>query len=639
MRGSWVHTSRRIACWILGAAAMAAGAGTGVMAAEKSSVVDRVELIERPGSMALAVHDGLGVVAVGFGGKEGAGVAVYRLTAEGVGDAEPEVTRFELPDELSEWGSRVLALAFHPLLPVLYVWQDMDVDAPAGTGDEHFDHLVVLSFDEDGSVTEAAFMCRGDDYANRQAMASLAVAPNGSRLFIPNVIRDTDRRFQGAIGYFDLDAAGMPKKGPVPIEGQYDERGLNLVEMRLEPVSIYTAIRTGGATTMEAQQINRLPTGTGFFTADGDILLFGGLSGIGFWDTVDRRQALGEVSIGDWSAGELGGHPQLPVIYLTSRANGDGRIVAMQHADGVPTLMPQRTAFAGATFRSPPQVAGEQNEILAVGGDERLYLLSLDGDGGLSGEGEMVILPGHGSVRAFGWSASANRLIVAVANAQLVSQATRANRVLYDYWDFLPDVPVTFDRPLPSHIGAALHFVEDGDSGWAIDITPTEDRMHNDGLRFDSHPLLVPDGDFKIELRVKPDSSNRGIRLLDKMRDHNRATGYMLNWVGSNDGTATIRVTLGYGRVEDEQNVENYSSEPFQVRHDEWHDVAFTYDGNGRVRIFVDGKLIGDERQRGRRSIAQGNQALSIGDRSGATYHAIPCRIEQVRIYHSMGEE
>ncbi len=614
------------------AAAMFAAAS---VACAEDLLFDSVAILEWPNSTAMAVNDSLGIVAVGHGGKSGAGVAIFPLSVDGIDTAEPTVIEFALPDDLEEWGSRVLALAFHPHLPLLYVWQDMDSDAPSGKVDEFFDHLAILTFDDAGTVMEQTFLCRGEDYANRQSLASFAIPNCGSRLFIPNVIKDTDSRFQGAIGYFDLDDDGFPVPVPVPIEGEYDERGVNRVEMQLDPVAVYSAIRTGGAATLEAQQLQTLPTGTGYYSVDGETLLFGGLAGIGVWDTADRKQALSEVSIGDWASGELAGHPELPLVYLTSRASGNGKILSMEHADGIPTLIPHRVNFPGATFRSPPVVCGDRQQVLAVGGDQRLYLLDLDSDGRCTGDATMVVVPGRASVRAFAWSEKANRVILAVDDAHRVSQATRANQVLYEHWDFLPGFAGDFGRPIPSHIGVDLQFVEDGESGVAIEIHPTEDRMHNDGLRFDSHPLLVPERDFAIEMRVKPLQESRRIRLMDKMRDHNRATGYMINWEGGNDGTATILVTLGFGRIEDEQNVENYRSKPFEVREDDWHHVAFAYDGAGRVRIFVDDQLLGSETRRGRRSLDRGNQALSIGDRSGATYQGVPARIEQVRIHHS----
>lgn len=84
---------------------------------------------------------------------------------------------------------------------------------------------------------------------------------------------------------------------------------------------------------------------------------------------------------------------------------------------------------------------------------------------------------------------------------------------------------------------------------------------------------------------------------------------------------------LGY-----ETSSATYTSNQFAVDPDRWMHVAFTYDGAGVGRFFVDGKSMGKTVHEGRGAVYAGRYGVVIGDRHGSTYTGFPGYIAQVRL-------
>ncbi len=63
-----------------------------------------------------------------------------------------------------------------------------------------------------------------------------------------------------------------------------------------------------------------------------------------------------------------------------------------------------------------------------------------------------------------------------------------------------------------------------------------------------------------------------------------------------------------------------------------WRHVAFTYDGAGEGRFFVDGQSAGRHFHSGVGGAVPGTKALSIGDRLGSNYGGFPGYIDEVRL-------
>ncbi len=158
--------------------------------------------------------------------------------------------------------------------------------------------------------------------------------------------------------------------------------------------------------------------------------------------------------------------------------------------------------------------------------------------------------------------------------------------------------------------------------GW-----PVEDEPHKAIAK--SAPELSPKSAFTIEMWISPKpeiAEYPEAFLLDKKYvDH---TDYQLT-LSPERGTGVrhLQMRLGFG----EDSVQ-YNSRPSTFEPGEWHHVAFTYDGAGTGRFFIDGTAMGSDTQPGRAAIAPGKHDVHIGDRVGSYYHGFPGYIDQVRI-------
>src|SRR5262245_9135539 len=79
-----------------------------------------------PGATCAAAGDGAGLVAVGQKVSKEAQVSLFRLDAQGQPGAAPVVVKLPKPPALAARETYPLSLVFHPSLPLLYVWQDVE---------------------------------------------------------------------------------------------------------------------------------------------------------------------------------------------------------------------------------------------------------------------------------------------------------------------------------------------------------------------------------------------------------------------------------------------------------------------------------------------------------------------------------
>jgi hypothetical protein len=176
--------------------------------------------------------------------------------------------------------------------------------------------------------------------------------------------------------------------------------------------------------------------------------------------------------------------------------------------------------------------------------------------------------------------------------------------------------------------GAA--FATEGRFGGALESFPgwpVEDEPHKAIAKND--PRLTPKGAFTIEMWISPKpeiAEYPEAFLLDKKYvDH---TDYQLTLSpGTGTGTRQLQMRLGFG-----EDTVQYTSRAFGFEPDVWHHIAFTYDGAGEGRFFIDGTAMGSETHPGRGAIAPGKHPVHIGDRVGSYYHGFPGFIDQVRI-------
>jgi hypothetical protein len=151
-----------------------------------------------------------------------------------------------------------------------------------------------------------------------------------------------------------------------------------------------------------------------------------------------------------------------------------------------------------------------------------------------------------------------------------------------------------------------------------------------------SSPDLAPAGAFTVEMWVRPKPELAGSKtafLLDKKyyhyaKDIPRANqGYCLYLTPAPGGQFVLNVSLGFG-----EDSAWYRSSAVGFPAGEWRHVAFTYDGAGTVRLFVDGECVGRGTSEGKGAVAPSTYPLVFGDRVGSSHSGFAGFIDEVRI-------
>ncbi len=141
---------------------------------------------------------------------------------------------------------------------------------------------------------------------------------------------------------------------------------------------------------------------------------------------------------------------------------------------------------------------------------------------------------------------------------------------------------------------------------------------------------LSPKGAFTVELWICPEkelTADYGESFLIDKKYVAHDDYQLILSAAEKSGSRTLRAVLGFG-----SDSETWNSRPFQLPVGQWRHVAFTYDGAGTGRFFVDGVPHGHATFSGRKGISPGKHGLSIGDRIGSNYHGFPGLIDQVRL-------
>ncbi|HOJ23367.1 MAG TPA: LamG domain-containing protein, partial [Armatimonadota bacterium] len=149
------------------------------------------------------------------------------------------------------------------------------------------------------------------------------------------------------------------------------------------------------------------------------------------------------------------------------------------------------------------------------------------------------------------------------------------------------------------------------------------------------HPDLSPAGAFTLEawFAAKPEmEQTANVFMIDKKYFNYSREDPRANWdyclcLARAGKQRRLLAHLGYGK-----DSATYSSEAFEVKPGEWIHVAFTYDGAGTGRFFVNGQPAGKTVHEGRGPITPGNYDLVLGDRYGSTHSGFPGYLAQVRL-------
>jgi hypothetical protein len=317
------------------------------------------------------------------------------------------------PGALAKVPGYALSAAFHPKLPLLYVWQDAavpyTVSGQANPPDTQLmDHLLIYNFSKEPPELVAG-LCRGPEYVYGQSAGALAVDGQGEYLYVPNLHEVKNPGFFH-FGRFKLDADGLPAlddkdaKQPAPVRIK-----------NLTALNVSKGISPNQITPLEYVhmfQFNGIGYGTWFQPLGRDVLLAGAWPGLMVWKPGDKVATLSGLPLKGNGDTRLALHPKLPLVYATPVNLTLDSVFLAGLADGYLTLLPRQYVFPDTRLSSPPAVL-DQGRKLAVGGHHHVYVVGLDDKGRPRGEVTRVRVLGS-QVRALVYSAAFDRLYVAV---------------------------------------------------------------------------------------------------------------------------------------------------------------------------------------------------------------------------------
>jgi hypothetical protein len=329
----------------------------------------------------VALSETYGLLAFGHDrGYADADVSLFKLDAKGTPSPDSIPLRCPVPEHLSNLkkiGNYPTSLAFHPKLPRLYVWQDVNllwVNSPRHDAEiKDLDHLSI--FDLSASPPKLLVqMCRGVDYVYGQNGGALALDAEGELLYVPNQ-RDLKNAASWRFGRFKLDADGLPdvlgddQKLPLPkrlkklAEWNEKKRSTPPEQTPLEYVHVFPQSPFGSAGTLAV--LSR------------DVVLAGGPTGPVNWRPGDKVNTLSGINLKGPNGTLLGLHPKLPAVFAV-RGQADS-FYRFEQVEGYITGLPHQFQLPEAKLTSAPVVVRDKH--LVIGGPQGLYSLYLDEQG------------------------------------------------------------------------------------------------------------------------------------------------------------------------------------------------------------------------------------------------------------------
>ena len=206
-------------------------------------------------------------------------------------------------------------------------------------------------------------------------------------------------------------------------------------------------------------------------------------------------------------------------------------------------------------------------------------------------------------------------------------------------WQFLPGKEAE-DNSGNGHgleLQGQARFEASGKFGSCLESFPADaenDKAQGAGAR--NHPSLSPAGAFTLEawLKAKPEmDSYANVFILDKKYYHYAKDLEQANWdyclylSRTGENRRRLIAYLGFGT-----DSAQYTSADLAVEPGVWNHVAFTYDGAGTGRFFVNGEAAGRTTHEGRAAVAPGRYKLVVGDRYGSVHCGFPGYLDQVRV-------
>jgi len=318
-----------------------------------------------------------------------ADLTVYRLDGKGELGSErlgrPVPIRLPRAAKLVARRQYPLALAVHPKLPLLYVWQDVVApaekappDDQAGDGFKHL-HVYDLSLSPPPLVQSA---CYGESFSRGNSAAGLALDRSGKKLFLPNLQKRVKTGLASMIGYMKLSADGkLADDTPAAYEAA-------------AKTSLY----------------GETPCGLGYYDVSDTITIVCAGLGPCTWDERNRRAQLNVMTfwptVGAGYRYRMAVHPESPLLYFSGL--GSSNLYRVEHVDGFVTMLPQRGSLDGLVVTSPPVVVGKR-PLVACSTVGVVHLAKLDAEGFFTGERVDIPLTSR-KVEGLAYSAKYDRL-------------------------------------------------------------------------------------------------------------------------------------------------------------------------------------------------------------------------------------
>jgi hypothetical protein len=349
-------------------------------AAKKGSLANLTPVIA-PSARAAALHDALGILAFIHERNYDTHVSLFRLDAKGTPSIDASQWKLPCPPGLMKAGNYPLALAFHPKLPLLYVWQDVGIqfgNPPAAPSAEldPFDHLLVYDVAKD-PPTLVTSLVRGKTggILHGQQAGGLTVDRDGTFLYVPN-FHDPKNYSYFQFGRFPLDAEGLPdilgeKDGKLPRDQRLKKLAERNVAGPLLPPQV-TPFNYGYIVCY-----NQHGAGACFYPLSADAILSSAARGLVLWRPNDKDSGLNAIPLKNVNYVLFAVHPTLPFVYAT--VPDATFLYFVRHADGYPTLLPELWT-APMKLTSKPVVLGKSGKV-AVGTIYHLYLFTPDAQG------------------------------------------------------------------------------------------------------------------------------------------------------------------------------------------------------------------------------------------------------------------
>ncbi|MBL9151823.1 MAG: LamG domain-containing protein [Verrucomicrobiales bacterium] len=203
------------------------------------------------------------------------------------------------------------------------------------------------------------------------------------------------------------------------------------------------------------------------------------------------------------------------------------------------------------------------------------------------------------------------------------------------YWKFDGDTPETALKDVSGRgndlkLEGGSRLTANGKAGDAFEGFPgfpVQDKRHAAAAAH--QPGLNLTGAFTLEMWISPKPEFED-RLRCFLMDKKYVDHTDFQWqIGDADkaGLRRMWVSIGFGS---ESRI--FYSEAAKFEPGAWRHVAFTYDGAGEGRFFIDGQSAGRHHHPGVGGAVPGTKPLSIGDRLGSNYGGFPGFIDEVRI-------